>query len=254
MSELPIFVINLARDELRRAHMQQVLSQLGLRAEFVLGVDGHQLSTADRSAYQPARALRVYGVQMLDTEIACYLSHYRLWERMVREGLKVALTLEDDLEIRPDFPQLLGELLDDPSPSWQVLRFESQRSRVLNPQSQKDRGKQLKTLTAGTLFELNIHVLGSGAYLMRQEGARRLLDYGRQIFMPLDQTMDRFWENRIVPYVIRPFPVRQRTALGSSIGERAAGRHRKYPFPTRLGRRWQRWLDGLRKRIFILFR
>jgi len=254
MSELPIFVINLARDERRRAHMQQVLSQLGLRAEFVAAVDGHQLSTTERSAYQPARALRVYGVQMLDTEIACYLSHYRLWERMVGEGLKVALILEDDLDIRPDFPQLLGELLDDPSPIWQVLRFESQRNRVLNPQNQKDRGKQLKTLTAGTLFELNIHVLGGGAYLMRQEGARRLVDYARQIFMPLDQTMDRFWENGIVPYVIRPFPVTQRTALGSSIGERAAGRHRKYPFPTRLGRRWQRWLDSLRKRIFILSR
>ncbi len=41
MSELPIFVINLARDEQRRAHMQQLLPQLGLRAEFVAGVDGH---------------------------------------------------------------------------------------------------------------------------------------------------------------------------------------------------------------------
>ena len=254
MSELPIFVINLARDERRRAHMQQVLPQLGLRAEFVAAVDGRQLSTIDRSAYQPARALRVYGVPMLDTEIACYLSHYRLWQRMVREGLKVALILEDDLEIRPDFPQLLEELLDDPSPSWLVLRFESQRSRVLNPQNQKDRGKPLKILEAGTLFELNIHVLGGGAYLMRQEGARRLLDYGRQIFMPLDQTMDRFWENGIVPYVIRPFPVTQRTTLGSSIGERAAGRHRNYPLSTRLGRQWQRWLDALRKRIFILLR
>jgi glycosyl transferase family 25 len=254
MSELPIFVINLARDERRRAHMQQVLPQLGLRAEFVAAVDGRQLSTIDRSAYQPARAFRVYGVPMLDTEIACYLSHYRLWQRLVREGLKVALILEDDLEIRPDFPQLLGELLDDPSPSWLVLRFESQRSRVLNPQNQKDRGKQLKILKAGSLFELNIHVLGGGAYLMRQEGARRLVDYGRQIFMPLDQTMDRFWENGIVPYVIRPFPVTQRTTLGSSIGERAAGRHRNYSLFTRLGRQWQRWLDGLRKRIFILLR
>ncbi|MSQ69148.1 MAG: glycosyltransferase family 25 protein [Gammaproteobacteria bacterium] len=254
MLELPIFVINLTHDEARRAHMQVLLQRLGLRAELVPGVDGRRLSAADRAAYDPARALRVYGVAMMDTEIACYLSHYRLWERMVREQLEVALILEDDLEISANFPQLIAELLADPSPPWLVVRLESQRNRVLDPKTLKDRGRPIKTLMAGTLVELNIHVLGSGAYLMRQTGARRLLDYGRRIFMPLDHTMDRFWENGIVPYVVRPLPVRQRAALGTSIGARPAGRHKGYPLAVRIARRWQRWVDGVRKRIFVLLR
>ena len=37
------------------------------------------------------------------TALGCYLSHYRLWERMAREGVECALVLEDDIEWSGDF-------------------------------------------------------------------------------------------------------------------------------------------------------
>ena len=84
VSAPPVFVINLRRDSERRRHMTQLLDKIGIRAEFVAAVDGHTLSAADRAAYDHRRSLRIYGVDMLDTEIGCFLSHYRLYERIVQ--------------------------------------------------------------------------------------------------------------------------------------------------------------------------
>lgn len=249
---LPTFVISLARDEERRSHMRQQLAALAMAAEFVPAVDGRALSSDELACYDRARALRIYGVEMMPTEIGCFLSHYRLYERMQREQIPVALIMEDDLEIRPEFPQILANLLSDPAPPWLVVRFESQRGRVREPRTRKDRGTIVRQLGAGELVRLNIHVLGLGAYLIRLEGARRMLRYGQRIFMPIDQTMDRFWESGIEPYVVRPLQVRQRPDLVSRIGTRAYERRAGVSLWVKLARRVQRMRDSVNKRLYWL--
>src|SRR5262249_53330006 len=99
---------------------------------------------------------------------------------------------------------------------------------------------------------LRTHVLGVGAYLVQRRGAERLLDYGRRIFLPIDQAMDRYWENGIVPYVVRPFPVQQREEFGSSTGVRPPMRRNLQSLRQRSRRRLQRALDGVNKRLFSL--
>ena len=252
MQSCPTFVISLERDLQRRTHMDRELLSVGITAEFVSAVDGLALSAADRSRYDAVRALQVYGCAMLDTEIGCYLSHYQLYGRIVRENIPAALILEDDLEISPALPRIVAELLADPDPQWLIVRMESMRTSVLHPRTPNERGNLVRTLSDGELRQISTHVLGLGGYLIRQEGARRMLSYGRRIFMPIDHTMDRFWENDIVPYVVRPFPVCQRPDFASRIGPRLSDRHRDQPAVVRTRRRWQRLLDGLRKRLFII--
>ena len=250
---LPVFVINLARDAERRRHMEDALRAIGLGAEFIAAVDGRALSAAERAAYDANRALRVYGVAMSDGEIGCYLSHYRLYERIVREGIETALILEDDLDISPELPAILDTLIESPDRNWLVVRLESLRPRVHNPPSDRFSGVRVAELPGGSgLYRLGTHVLGAGAYLIRREGAERMLAYGRRIFMPIDHTMDRFWENGIAPYVVRPFPVRQRPDFESRIGARGPDRRLGQPFAVQLQRRLQRISDSLRKRAFVL--
>lgn len=250
MVPCPVFVINLERDVERRSHMQRLLNNLDIDAEFIPAVDGTKLTDADKAMYNETQALKIYGSPMLPTEIGCYLSHYRLLQRIVRDNIPFALILEDDLDISPSLPATVTELLHQPDPSWLVVRLESLRSRVVNPQTNRECGKPVMTLTAGVLYKLGVHVLGFGAYLISREGAKRMLDYGQRIFMPIDQTMDRFWDNGIVPYVVRPFPIRQRTDFESRIGSRPKGRHLSQPLKFRLWRRWQRLVDGINKRIY----
>jgi glycosyl transferase family 25 len=246
------FIINLERDGLRRGHMERELDKRGMHAEFLPAVDGSCLSEADRNAYDAEKAMRVYGVPMMDTEIACYLSHYRLWERIARDDIKFSLIMEDDIEIDPALPRIVEDLINDPAPEWLVVRLESLRGGVRNPKKLKFLGKITKHLHDAKLYKLNTHVLGFGAYLIRKEGAERMLEYGRRIFMPVDQTTDRYWENGIVPYIVRPLPVHQRQDFESRIGARPPGRHLGQPLGLRLQRRRQRIWDGIRKRVFSL--
>ena len=251
---IPIFVINLQRQVERRRHMTALLDRLGLVAEFVTAVDGRALTPAERAAYDPARARRVYGVEMRDGEIACCHSHSRIYARMVRDRIETALILEDDVTIDARLPGVVGELLASPFRDWSVIRLDCKRGRVIDPPSPKFRGRQVMELSDGAgLFRLQTHVLGVGAYLIRQEGAARMLEYGRRIFMPIDQMMDRFWENGILPYVVRPFPVHQSDGFGSHAGDRSLDQRRVgQPFALRQGRRLQRVVDGLSKRAFNL--
>jgi len=250
MVSCPVFVINLERDAERRHHMQRVLSDLGITAEFIPAVDGTTLADSDWVDYDQQRTLKIYGTPMLPSEIGCYLSHYRLHQRIVRENIPFALILEDDLEIAPTFPTIVQELLAQPDPPWLAVRLESLRGRVIKPKTKKECGKAVATLSHGVLYKLGVHVLGFGAYLISRQGAERMLEYGQRIFMPIDQTMDRFWENGIVPYVVRPFPIRQRQDFESRIGARPKGRHLTQPLRFRLWRRWQRLSDGFKKRLF----
>jgi glycosyl transferase, family 25 len=253
MPTLPIFVINLERDVERRRHMTAVLGGLGLSAEFVTAVNGRQLSESDRAAFDRARSRRIYGVDMMDNEIACSLSHYRLYERMVREGVDVALIMEDDVHVEPTFPQILADLLESSFTDWLVVRLDSKRTEIHQPPTEKYRGTCVAELSGGaSLYRLRFRVLGTGAYLIRRAGAERMLAYGKRIFMPIDQTMDRYWENDILPYVVRPFPVLQREDFGSSTGVRALDRRSAQPLDVRLMRRMQRVVDSAHKRVFNL--
>ncbi len=253
---VPAFVINLPRDAERRDHMRGVLRAAGIDAEFVPAVDGRALGPEDWAAhYDRARCLRVYGLEMTASELGCYLSHYRLFERIVAEGMDVALIMEDDIEIAPGFGALVDELVAGPHQDWQVLRLFCSRPRAAAPSARKYEGRRLASLSNGyALYRLNVHVLGAGAYLIKRGAAARMLAYGRRAFMPIDQEMDRFWENGIVPYMVRPLPVRHRDDFASSIGDRPTSRRRDQPLGVRLSRRLQRIVDGVRKRLFVLRR
>ncbi len=250
---LPVFVINMARDVERRRYMTGVLDRLGLRAEFVTAVDGRQLSEAERALYDRRRALRTYGVEMMPSEIGCYLSHHRLYERMVRDGIEAALILEDDVRIEPTLPAVVRDLLASPFTAWLVVRLDCKRRHVADPAHDKLRGRRVAELSGGAgLYRLQTHVLGVGAYLIRREGAERMIAYGRRVFMPIDHTMDRFWENGIVPYVVRPFPVSQGDDFGTHSAGRTTDRRQGQPWPARARRRLQRLRDGVAKRAFNL--
>lgn len=252
---LPVFVINMERDTERRRHMTELLAGLGMQAEFVPAVDGRLLSPAERNAHDPARARRIYGVDMLDSEIGCFLSHYRLYRRMQSENIETALILEDDIAVDPSLPAIVQQILDHDFQDWLVVRLDSKRREVIEPKKPKDTGTLVATLPGGRkMFCLRTQVLGTGAYLIRRQGAERMLSYGKRIFMPIDQTMDRYWENGILPYVVRPFPADQGDAFGSHTPDRGPARRAAQPATIRLRRRLQRWEDSVRKRLFNLAR
>ena len=202
--ELPVFVISLARAEGRRAAMRARLDKLGADYEIVDAVDGAQLTPADYgdNILRRDKFRRKFGVEMTDGEIGCYLSHYRLWQRMVAEKIPSAIVLEDDTDWDDDLPAV-AEDIDNLDWSWGVV--------LLSGRKRKMRGLVLAPLADGSrrLMLCNRRVVTTAGYVISQMGAWALLQYCREINAPVDFAYGEWWRSEIPFYCVSDPPVRQ---------------------------------------------
>lgn len=251
-STFPVFVISLDRAVERREYMKRLVSDLGLDATIISAVDGKSLTPDQRSRYNSERARRLYGCEMSDTEIACYLSHLSIYSKMIEHRMEAALILEDDISCVADLEPIVEDVLKLPQSSWQVVRLQSTKTSVSHPSDARGAGEPLARIGEREIFRLKTSVLGGCAYLIRLSAARAMLRRSEQIDMPIDQTLDRYWENGIVPYVLRPMPVWHEDLFESEIGKRGRATQTVQDRKVVRRRRMQRILDSLNKRIFWL--
>jgi len=246
------FVISLDRAKERREYMQGLLAQLGFNATIVSAVDGKNLRPEQRARYNSERARRVYGCEMSDNEIACYLSHLSIYSKMLEHRIDVALVLEDDISAVGDLKPIIDEVLKLPRSSWQVVRLQATKDSVAFGSTERSAGEPVARVGEREIFRLRTSVLGGCAYLIRLGAASAMLARSEQIDMPIDQTLDRYWENGIIPYVMRPTPVWHEDLFASEIGERGRAVEHQPDRKALRRRRVQRMADSLNKRIFWL--
>ncbi len=248
---VPVYVINLQRDRARRDYMEQTLAALGLAHEFVPGVDGQKLSPQELAVYDSRRCREIYGSDMRPGEIGCYLGHYRLYQRLLAENVKLALVLEDDVRLDPALPALMADVERLPIESWSIIHLRSGRGKVYSGKGNAFRGTVLADFSTGhKLLLLRTHILSGGAYFINQDGLRRMVEFGQRIFLPIDHTMDRYWENAILPLVVRPLPVGHNNDFESSIGSHGRESREQTSWTERLSHRGRRTYDSIVKRWF----
>lgn len=247
-----VFVISLERALERREYMKSLVARLGFNATIISAVDGKNLRPEQRARYSSARAQRVYGCEMSDNEIACYLSHLSIYSKMLEHRIDVALVLEDDISAVGDLKPIVDDLLKLPKSSWQVVRLQSSKKSVSHPTEGDRSGEPVARIGEREIFRLRTGVLGGCAYMIRLGAASAMLARSEQIDMPIDQTLDRYWENGIVPYVLRPMPVWHEDLFESEIGERGRALAAAPAKKNVRRRRTQRLVDSLNKRIFWL--
>ena len=128
----PIYIINLKRNPERRLYMQRQMDALGLEYKFVDAVDKYELQfEADRirvaqslgideSLLESKYALMNHPKVKCSREgaIACMLSHMRIYDLMVKNGVDWACILEDDATLLPTFPEILKIA---PKLEWDIL-------------------------------------------------------------------------------------------------------------------------------------
>ncbi|MGF6859878.1 glycosyl transferase family 25 [Rhodobacteraceae bacterium MBR-64] len=174
---LPIFVINMAASGDR---LQKIGTSLGVRGipfERVEAVDGRKLPQA-RRWLSPISAILI-GRRMLPQEIGCWLSHRKIWQRMVDDDIPLALVLEDDAEPRVTYADLLA--VDPARAGLDLLRVH-----VLKEHKLLDNCYRTGMFQAGREIVLQTYPRHSAtAYYLTQAGARKLLSM-RRIMAPLD--------------------------------------------------------------------
>ena len=236
-----IFVINLARSPDRRRFIADRLGRLGLEHEFFPAADGATLTEADLVNYDRKARLKAFGCDLLPNELGCYLSHYRIYQKIVAENIPRALILEDDVEIADDLPAILEALAEAPV-DWELIRFSGLRAR---------KGRKIEDILEGYRVVRLLDVAsGAQAYLLNRQGAEKLAAYGKNIIRQVDVMLDRYWDNGLRIMAVQPYPVRPSRNFESTIGPaqidawRVPGKR-----ALRLRIKAAKSIDSLRKRL-----
>ena len=160
---MTIYCINLPKDTERRAFQLRQMRQLSLSFEFV---DATSIETIDKAFIDAHRD--DWERPLRAVEMACYLSHHKLWQRIAREKTP-ALILEDDILLSSRLPSLLRccENYTD----IEMIDIETTGRKKLLSNSPVTRCDTI------VLHELFLDRNGSGAYILYPDGAAKLLHY-----------------------------------------------------------------------------
>jgi len=111
-----VLVVNLDRSPQRWESAQVEFAREGLQAERFSGTDGKALKPEElkKVATFSARWLCTKGM------IGCFLSHRRIWQKMVSEKLPAVVVLEDDVRLVEGFSDKLLKLMDELPADWEV--------------------------------------------------------------------------------------------------------------------------------------
>lgn len=210
---LPVFIISLKDETVRREKMAQKMTALGLPFTFFDAIDGRGFDVRRRPDYAGIKRRLWFGKDLTGGEMGCILSHRALFEKIAAEQIPFALILEDDAVLTHDFPAVLNALLAHPYP-WQMVRF------LGSPKVARLRQRRLADLGAGYhLTRLSTAPGGAHAYVIKYDAAKILARRMQRIAYPNDTLMGRPWVTGLPVLTVQPGLATQDLSLESAIGE-----------------------------------
>jgi glycosyl transferase, family 25 len=221
VAQIPIFVINMARDVERMASMRSQLDRLGLPFERFEAVDGRLLDAEQKKAlYSDFWYRLIHGRSATNGEIGVSLSHRKIYQKMLDNKIEWAIIFEDDVLLLPQLASQLEEI-ESSTRDFDMVQLFSFRQ----PEC------ELRRVASGR-FEIktfrNYHA-SSAAYLLRLSGAKKLLRIGK-----VRALSDRWcWLSAMSGLrccAISPFPVALDDALSGNssvlqIGKESSPKH-----------------------------
>jgi len=169
--DVPVFVINLDRRPDRRESVKRELAKLGMnRPIWVRAVDAEE-----------PRIKRLHALLPPDRisrgEIACGFSHIKVWKRIVREAIPLAMIVEDDIVVPESInaADLQKRISDSRGGDVILLGYCGGKVPVVQ------RERRIETTFPGSAVCLH-------AYLVYRSGAKRLLKLakGWDFSVPID--------------------------------------------------------------------
>ncbi|WP_104487897.1 glycosyltransferase family 25 protein [Acinetobacter indicus] len=162
---MQILIINLERSQERLAFQIKQCLTLGLSFQRLPAVSVDDISEEDYKSlgFGWQRPLR-------KVEVACFLSHQRAWESVVKSD-SPALILEDDAVLAKHLPYLLAEIEKQDFKDVDLINFEVRsRKKIISKQP-------VHQLKAGNtaLYALFQDRTGAAGYLLYPSGAQKLL-------------------------------------------------------------------------------
>lgn len=210
--QIHIFVINLDKDTQRLNHITLQLSREGLVFERMRGVVGGDLKPSEiETHYCESMAKWRQSRPLSVSEIGCSLSHLKIYREILRRNLPLALVLEDDVVLPPDFKHILTILEQN---------VDRKSAAVLLLSEAQTRHNPVLHLAPGLSISRFLNGYYSSSYILTAAAAQSLLDELYPVSLPAD-AWNRLSRKCIVDInVVTPAIVRQdQETFGSSTTE-----------------------------------
>lgn len=200
---IQIKVVSLAGSSDRREHMTRQLQALNLPWSFFDACT----TLPDDLAYCALDARRTHGRELTAGELGCFASHFTLWRQLLNDpNIEAYCILEDDVLLEPSFfrnAAMMGEAFA----GLPVVRL---YAKVPAPLS------YIRPAMGRHLVHFRRPIWGTQGYYITKDGARAMLAGVTAVVRPVDDQMDRFWENGTPIVALFPFPLME-VNFGSTI-------------------------------------
>jgi len=219
------YVITLERSVHRRAQVERLVATCPLRCRVAAAVDGATLTAQElQSVYRRRLHRPYYPLALRLGEIGCFLSHRRLWQRIVDDGMDAALILEDDVELKmPDFGGSL-DYAKKSIPAGGYIQFQVREIGSRHPVVQTD-GRH-------AIVAPRVTPLRTSAQLVTRQAAERLLAASQTFDRPIDAFLQMTWLTNVPLTVVLPSHVAE---ISQQLGGSTIGAGRK-PLLARIHR------------------
>ena len=154
-------------------------------------------------------------------EIACCLSHYKLWKKLTSdESSDSYLILEDDAELGAQLPAALATVENLTRP-WDVIK-------LYEPQIKKPLARSIPLNQDFSLCQYKKIPSTNTGYLVSLGGASKLLSAREMFGRPVDDDIQYYWEYSGEVYGVKPYPIFiADSSLESTIGPDGQTRSQK---------------------------
>jgi glycosyl transferase family 25 len=224
--QVKVFVISLSDAVQRRESACAQLNGARVSWEFVDAVRSDSETVVEM--LKTCRDSRKWHKPLLAGEIACYLSHRKVWQKMIDEQIESALILEDDFLLKMPMDEII-ELLQ---------RFQSDYDMIKIFGNPKHSRSVEECLINQRIYQLHQAFSVTGitvAQWVRANALPRLLAKSERIERPIDMDLKHHWEYPLkILHLLPPVVDEVSSQLGgSSIGARK---------PKKTVRQWlKRW-------------
>ncbi|AVA19952.1 glycosyltransferase family 25 protein [Rhizobium sp. LEGMi198b] len=239
-SQVRIYVINLDRSPERWERLRGQAAQYGLNVTRIPAIDGKTIPERDRVDFQPRQFIYHNGRKLLAGEYGCYRSHLLALQQFVASGEKMAIIMEDDVELNHRLiPRALAAM--DSVCGARLVKLVNHRLVGFKPISE--------TAECDIVGRCMHGPQGSAAcYIVNRQAAKKLLVALKPMLLPYDVALERGWSTGVETFAtlenVADFsPFRAETTIGKRVHYRAVKRH----FLLRATAHWFRFCDQIRR-------
>ncbi|MCG6202593.1 glycosyltransferase family 25 protein [Psychromonas antarctica] len=204
---MKIFVMSLKRSTDRRNRITTTLGDANIKFEFFDAIDASTPNFKYSNKRAPDQTLLRFGYALIESELACFASHYSLWQKCVALNEPI-LVFEDNCD--------LTELFQETQPLFDQLINKYHFIKLFS--MFKKRYSTIEEINSTSeIVYYHERTCGLQSYLISPHAAKQFIKNANQFIDPVDNYMEKPWRHGISTYSFKPDLV-TRAKIKSTIG------------------------------------